>query len=272
MQDQSQNPYNNTACVRYLILLNCSLRLSQPIALYQDRLKNAMLTKLTVVKCALISAILVGCGGGTGEKNSIDLNAANTSAATNNADNSITDQSTSVTNNQSNSENNNSLGLGSESESTTNKTFSGTVACADPREDIQNSMLLLVNAARAQARMCGSTLYPAVPALTWDNTLETTALNHSIDMSTNNFFSHTGSNGLSVADRADNAQYNWRAIGENIAAGQPTADVAVQEWLESAGHCENIMSASFQEIGAACVSDSGAQYTHYWTQVFGTRF
>ena len=272
MQGQSQNPYNNSACVRYLILLNSSIRFIQPIALYQDKIKIAMLKKLTLVKCALVSATLVGCGGGIGEKNSIGLNTTNTSGTTNNENNSNTDESNSANNNQSNTVNNNSSDSQSELEASTNKTFSGTVACADSREDIQNSMLLLVNAARAQARMCGSTLYPAVPALVWNDTLETTAVNHSIDMSTNNFFSHTGSNGLSVADRADNAQYNWRAIGENIAAGQPTADVAVQEWLESAGHCENIMSASFQEIGAACVTDNGAQYTHYWTQVFGTRF
>jgi len=195
MQGQSQNPYNNSACVRYLILLNSSIRFIQPIALYQDKIKIAMLKKLTLVKCALVSATLVGCGGGIGEKNSIGLNTTNTSGTTNNENNSNTDESNSANNNQSNTVNNNSSDSQSELEASTNKTFS-----------------------------------------------------------------------------ADNAQYNWRAIGENIAAGQPTADVAVQEWLESAGHCENIMSASFQEIGAACVTDNGAQYTHYWTQVFGTRF
>jgi len=262
MQSQSQNQHNKGPCVRYLIQLNCSISSGQPIALYRDRFNNLMLSKLSILTCVLISASVVGCGGGIGEKNSIDLNTPNSASgsSTNGSIESNTEQSNTASNNSSNSE------------PAESKAFTGAVACTDSREDIQNSMLLLVNAARAQARMCGTTLYPAAPALVWNDTLETTALNHSTDMATNNFFSHTGSNGLSVSDRADIAQYNWRTIGENIAAGQPTADVAVQEWLESAGHCENIMSADFRDMAVACVSDTGAQYTHYWTQVFGTRF
>jgi len=237
-----------------------------------------MLSKLTVLNTLLISATLISCGGGIGKKSTIGLNNTNTnqSASANSS------QSASINNNQSNSENTSLLEsdsesttesiLESESNSTSNKTFPASVACAGSTADIQNNMLYLINAARAQARMCGATLYPAAPALVWNSKLETAALNHSTDMSANNFFSHTGSDGLSVSDRAEAAQYNWRAIGENIAAGQPTSDIAVSEWLESPGHCANIMSDSFEELAVACVYDSGAQYRHYWTQVFGTRF
>ena len=280
MHSQSQNQHNNDPCVRYLIHLNCSISSGQPIALYRDRFNNLMLSKLSILICVLISASVVGCGGGIGEKISIDLNTPNSASGSNtngsiesNTGQSTTEQSsTSQSGNSNNSQSNTASNNSADSEPAESKAFTGAVACTDSKEDIQNRMLLLVNAARAQARMCGTTLYPAAPALVWNNTLETTALNHSTDMATNNFFSHTGSNGLSVSDRADIAQYNWRAIGENIAAGQPTADIAVQEWLESAGHCENIMSANFRDLGVACVSDTGAQYTDYWTQVFGTRF
>ncbi len=248
-----------------------------------------MNSKLKLLTGLLFSAALVSCGGGTGEKSTFSPNtqaentqSANTETAKTEASN--TDQTDSGFNNsidaevsnptapnpsdQTDSENSNP----SESSTDTNKAFPDSVGCAGSKEDIQNSMLFLVNAARAQARMCGTTPYPAAPALVWNSKLEASALSHSLDMTTNNFFSHTGSNGLSVADRADAVQYNWRAIGENIAAGQPTADIAVQEWLDSPGHCENIMSGNYEELAVACVSDDGAQYKHYWTQVFGTRF
>jgi uncharacterized protein YkwD len=84
----------------------------------------------------------------------------------------------------------------------------------------------------------------------------------------NNFFSHTGSDGLSVGDRVTNTGYVWTAIGENIAADQPTIDIVMKAWLDSPGHCANIMSASHMEIGAASYAVSGSDYPIYWTQDF----
>lgn len=54
-----------------------------------------------------------------------------------------------------------------------------------------------------------------------------------------------------LAKRASRAGYRWRAIAENIAAGQMNAAVAVQGWLNSRGHCANLMSPVYTEMGAA---------------------
>jgi uncharacterized protein YkwD len=134
--------------------------------------------------------------------------------------------------------------------------------------DNDKEMLTQVNNARSQARNCGTVNYSATTALSWNCTLEAVADEHSRDMGDNNFFSHTGSDGLSVGDRVTNAGYNWSAVGENIAAGQPTVDAVMAAWLGSPGHCANIMSTSYTEIGVASYAVSGSDYPIYWTQDF----
>jgi uncharacterized protein YkwD len=134
--------------------------------------------------------------------------------------------------------------------------------------DDDKEMLTQVNNARSQARDCGTVNYAATAALSWNCTLDAVAYEHSRDMGDNNFFSHTGSDGLSVGDRVTNAGYDWVAVGENIAAGQPTIDAVMTAWLDSPGHCENIMSPSYTEIGAASYTVSGSDYSIYWTQEF----
>jgi uncharacterized protein YkwD len=129
-------------------------------------------------------------------------------------------------------------------------------------------MLTQVNNARSQARNCGTVDYKATAALSWNCTLEAVADEHSRDMGDVNFFSHTGSDGLSVGDRVTNAGYVWTSVGENIAAGQPTIDAVMNAWLGSPGHCANIMSPTYTEIGATSYTVSGSDYSIYWTQDF----
>jgi len=134
--------------------------------------------------------------------------------------------------------------------------------------DVDKEMLTQVNAARSEGRACGSASYPAAAALSWHCTLEEVAFAHSRDMGDHNFFSHTGSDGLSVGDRLSNAGYDWSEVGENIAAGQPTVTAVISAWLDSPGHCANIMRASYTETGAAGYLVTGSDYPIYWTQVF----
>jgi len=134
--------------------------------------------------------------------------------------------------------------------------------------DYDKQMLSLVNTIRSQSRDCGSENYPAAAALSWHCTLEDVAYAHSRDMGDYNFFSHTGSDGLTVGDRVRNAGYDWSAVGENIAAGQQTIDTVMAAWLDSPGHCANIMRPLYTELGMASYSVAGSDYRIYWTQVF----
>ncbi len=158
---------------------------------------------------------------------------------------------------------------GSNNPPTTAADLTGDVACDAATTAIQSRMLALINEARASARNCGDTLFPAVAALTWNQRLENAAAKHSEDMSKHNFFSHIGSDGSSAALRATTADYNWMIVGENIAAGQSTATLAVEGWLESPGHCANIMEERFTEMAVSCASNDDSDFREYWTQVLG---
>ena len=61
------------------------------------------------------------------------------------------------------------------------------------------------------------------------------------------------------------------AVGENIAAGATSAEEVMEGWLASPGHCENIMSPRFSEMGIAWVVDPKSASGVYWAQTFGTR-
>ena len=131
--------------------------------------------------------------------------------------------------------------------------------------------LELINRARSQARFCGERQFPAAPALRWNENLETAARRHSEDMAAHNFFSHTGSDGSSFAERVSATGYRWRRVAENVAAGQRDAETAIEGWIASPGHCENLMNASYEEVGMSGIEVRNTDYRYYWTQVFATR-
>ena len=130
-------------------------------------------------------------------------------------------------------------------------------------------LLAAINTVRAQARSCGGPTLPAVPALGWDRALADAAAGHSADMAANNFFSHTGSGGSTLSSRVNAAGYAWSAIAENIAAGNSTAAATVNQWVNSPGHCQAMMSATYVHVGGACMYNAGAQYRYYWTNDLG---
>jgi uncharacterized protein YkwD len=135
--------------------------------------------------------------------------------------------------------------------------------------DVQAQVLALVNEARARPRRCGSESFGAAGPLRFNATLQRVSAAHAADMARYSYFEHTGRDGSRVSERATRAGYPWRAIGENIAAGQTTADIAVQGWLKSPGHCANIMSPDFSDMGAAFAVNAKSSAGIYWVQVFG---
>jgi uncharacterized protein YkwD len=134
----------------------------------------------------------------------------------------------------------------------------------------EEEMLLLVNEARINGATCPSGAKPATHPLTWNLELSIAARLHSEDMANNGYFSHTSQDGRSPWQRIADAGYTANATGENIAAGQSSAQSAFNSWMSSDGHCRNIMSGGSNEIGIGYVA-GGAGYGHYWTQTFGAR-
>lgn len=80
--------------------------------------------------------------------------------------------------------------------------------------------------------------------------------------------SHDGTDGSNLGDRVTRADYDWRAVGENIACKSSTPSEAMTSWMNSTGHRENILSQDYTEIGIAAALDAFGDM--YWVQVFGT--
>ena len=148
----------------------------------------------------------------------------------------------------------------------------------------QSEILKTINDARAVARDChdGNGFVSAAPALTWNNELYASAYEHAYDLAQSNTFSHYGSGTASDITGSNNnkASYfnerirangyvEYRAIGENIAAGQATIQEAVDAWIASPAHCTNMMNPNFKEIGVAVVVEEDSEYGIYWAQSFG---
>ena len=129
--------------------------------------------------------------------------------------------------------------------------------------DIQ-LLLDLVNDVRASGTTCGDTYYPPVDAISWNNKLEQAAKNHSVDMYENDFFAHESPKGSTLTSRLQEVEYNYSTAGENIAYGYTSEQQVIEAWLNSQGHCANIMNGNFKEMGVGRVGN-------YWTQNFGSQ-
>ena len=82
-------------------------------------------------------------------------------------------------------------------------------------------------------------------------------------------FSHVSSNGDTLLQRIQGTGYDLRAAGENIAAGQRSVKEVIASWLNSPGHCKNMLEPSYRDIGVACIRNEGAPYDFYCTMNLG---
>ncbi len=137
-----------------------------------------------------------------------------------------------------------------------------------PGDDEAQTVLRVLNEARASGYTCGTRAYGSAGPLKLNSRLNTAARKHSEDMRVGGFWGHTTQRGAvnykvgSVPwDRMTAEGYAWMAAGENIARGYSTAEAAARELLKSPGHCANIMNPNFTELGAGSAGD-------LYTQVF----
>lgn len=133
--------------------------------------------------------------------------------------------------------------------------------------DFAASAMARINRYRAAGASCGAQgRFAPTAALGWHDALDQAASGHTVDMAARNYFSHTGQDGSTAAQRVDAAGYAWRTVGENIAAGQATVEAVVDGWMASDGHCANLMNPAFVHMGLACANGSGSTtYSRYWT-------
>jgi uncharacterized protein YkwD len=126
----------------------------------------------------------------------------------------------------------------------------------------EDEVLVLINEHRAEGAHCGgrSTFDPAAP-LQMEPRLQCAARIHSLDMFERDYFSHTSPEGDGPSLRIEAAGYDARGWGENIARGSQSPASVVALWMDSDGHCANIMAANYEHIGVGRVE-------RLWTLVF----
>ncbi len=111
--------------------------------------------------------------------------------------------------------------------------------------------LQLVNEVRARGTRCGEQAFGPAPPVRLSATLADVAYGHAADMAEHNYFEHEDRAGHSPAERVKAVGYREKLVGENIAYGPKSAEEVVRGWLDSPGHCENIMDPRFAEMGIA---------------------
>lgn len=134
---------------------------------------------------------------------------------------------------------------------------------------VSQEVIQLVNQARSQGRMCGNQRFGTAQPLSANASLNRAAEAHSSDMAAMRRLTHTGSNGSSPGQRAKQAGYGSSFVAENAGLGYTSASAVVNGWLNSPGHCANIMNPDYNEGGVGAVR--GGDGKLYWTMKYGRR-
>jgi uncharacterized protein YkwD len=144
------------------------------------------------------------------------------------------------------------------------------VPAASKAPVLASRALQLVNEARARGARCGERSFAPAPPVKLSGTLGDVARGHALDMAVHDYFEHQDLKGHSPADRVRAVGYKEKLVGENIAYGPKSADDVVQGWLDSPGHCENIMDPRFEEMGIAYAPGQASKRGLFWVQVLAT--
>lgn len=136
----------------------------------------------------------------------------------------------------------------------------------------EQRVLELTNENRAAGAVCGGQPQEPAGPLTMNPQLRCSARLHAKDMADLMYFDHTSADGRTFDQRITQAGYTGWTIGENIAQGQTSPEEVVQGWMDSPGHCVNIMNGGFTEIGVGFYEGAGGGFRVrplYWVQNFG---
>jgi uncharacterized protein YkwD len=127
--------------------------------------------------------------------------------------------------------------------------------------EMQNAVVCLIN---RQRRRHG------LPALRANSELDRSAQGWTNAMVSRRDFTH----GSDFSARISAVGFHWSNAGENIATGYETPVAVVAAWMASTGHCQNILSPTFREVGTGVSNHSiagSSSLAGTWTQDFGLR-
>ncbi len=82
---------------------------------------------------------------------------------------------------------------------------------------------------------------------------------------------HADAHGRRADYRAMQAGYFYARLGENLAAGQLSWERALEMWLQSPSHRDNLLRDDYRELGVGFSADDTKRYRTTWTQLLGAR-
>lgn len=135
-------------------------------------------------------------------------------------------------------------------------TSNDETADKDASEQAQ-AVLKIVNQERAKQ---------GLKALILDKKLNNVAQLKAEDMKKNNYFDHNSPTLGSPFDLMRSQGVSYRTAGENIAAGQQSAQAVMNSWMNSSGHRANILNANYTKLGVGFCT--GGRMGTYWVQEF----
>jgi uncharacterized protein YkwD len=130
---------------------------------------------------------------------------------------------------------------------------------ASSRRRLQRAVVCLINQQRRER---------GLPRLKASSRLNRSAQGWTNQMVSRRDFSH----GTDFSARISAVGFDWSNVGENIATGYKTPAAVVRAWMGSAGHCQNILSPTYREVGTGVRNLPIAGYSSRsgtWTQDFG---
>lgn len=112
-----------------------------------------------------------------------------------------------------------------------------------------------------------------LPALTENTTLSQAAQAKAADMLADDYWAHVSPDGIQPWKFFVDFGYKYKYAGENLARDFQNAPSAVDAWMSSPSHRENMLSGKYKEIGIAVVEgDLAGMDTTIIVQFFGTKY
>jgi uncharacterized protein YkwD len=139
-----------------------------------------------------------------------------------------------------------------------------------PRDlaQVAATTLRLTNELRARGARCGSRTFGTAPPLRLAPALTRAAQRQADEMARYRYLAHEGRDGSTPAQRATQAGYAWRAVGENVAAGAESAAEVLLDWERSPDHCRNLLDPEFTEMGIAyALNPQPTGHSTWWSMV-----
>jgi uncharacterized protein YkwD len=145
---------------------------------------------------------------------------------------------------------------------------SGAVAAREHIDQGRAAILCLLNQERARR---------GLRPLRRNRALQLASQRHSEDMAARDFFAHEAPGGTNLASRTRAAGYPHVGVvvGENIYWGQEakaTPVEAVDGWMHSSGHRENILRPQFTEVGVGIAHEAPVPVTQHRSAIYTTDF